>query len=262
MLNAQINRTPLTRRARAAAAVVFVAATLAAIAMGQPAVAQIGIGSLSGVIYDPSGGLLPGVAVGVTHAESGRTSQVTTDRSGAFALRDVPSGTYELTMSLAGFATVRASLDLQPGDILQRSIILPLGTLEETITVTGPSDPGVAAAPPAPRPRTVRDQPQPRPIASGAGGIGGNIRVPRMLVHTSPVFPPELGGSSAVVTVAGRVGIDGFLIDLKDVSDTRPHPAFVASLMAAVRQWEYVPTLLNGAPVEANITIVARFTSR
>jgi hypothetical protein len=83
-----------------------------------------------------------------------------------------------------------------------------------------------------------------------------------MLVRVNPIFPNELSGTSGLVTLSGRVGIDGFLVDLKDISQTPPHPAFVASMMAAVRQWEFTPTLLNGAPVEANITITGRFTSQ
>jgi hypothetical protein len=81
-------------------------------------------------------------------------------------------------------------------------------------------------------------------------------------VDAKPIFPAELGGSSATVTLSGRIGIDGFLVDLKDASRTEAHPLFVSSLLAAAYQWEFSPTYLNGAPVEANITITGRFTSR
>jgi hypothetical protein len=83
-----------------------------------------------------------------------------------------------------------------------------------------------------------------------------------MLFKANPIFPAELGGTAAVVTISGRIGIDGFLVDLKDVSHTPAPAAFVDSLLTAARQWEYTPTLLNGSPVEANITITGRFTPR
>ena len=83
-----------------------------------------------------------------------------------------------------------------------------------------------------------------------------------MLFKVNPIFPAELGGTAGVVTISGRIGIDGYLVDLKNVSQTPAPAAFVNSLLTAVRHWEYSPTLLNGSPVEANITITGRFTSR
>ena len=262
MLNTALDRAPLTRFARIAAAAVFAAATLTGILLSRDAAAQGGLGSFSAVLYDQFGGLLPSVKVSATHVESGQKHQTTTDRRGTFALNNVPSGTYEVAMGLAGFSTVKSTVDLQPGDFLQRSIVLPLGSLEETITIVGSSTELNAAPAQAPRVRTVREPPQPRTANLGPEGIGGAIRTPHMLVRVNPVFPGELSGRSGLVTVSGRVGIDGFLVDLKDISQTQPHPAFVSSLLAAVRQWEYTPTLLNGAPVEANITITGRFTSQ
>jgi hypothetical protein len=261
MLNTGLDRAPLTRFTRIAATAVFVIAALIGIVLSRDATAQ-GLGSLSAVLYDQSGGLLPSVTVAATHLESGQKHQTTTDRRGTFALNNVPSGTYEVAMSLAGFSTVKSTVDLEAGDFLQRNIVLPLGSLEETITIVGSSTEPNAAPVQAPRVRSVREPPQPRTANLGPEGIGGSIRVPRMLVRVNPTFPGELSGSSGLVTVSGRVGIDGFLVDLKDISQTPAHPAFVAALLAAVRQWEFTPTLLNGAPVEANITITGRFTSQ
>jgi beta-lactamase regulating signal transducer with metallopeptidase domain len=260
MLNTGLDRAPLTRFARIAAAAVFSAATLTGILLSRDAAAHGGLGSFSAVLYDQSGGLLPSVKVSATHVESGQKHQATTDRRGTFALNNVPSGTYEVTMGLPGFSTVKSTVDLQPGDFLQRNIVLPLGSLEETITIVGSSTSDTGSV--SPRVRPVREPPQPRTVTIGPDGIGGNIRMPRALVHVNPIFPGELSGRSAVVTVSGRIGIDGFLIDLKDISQTQPHPAFVASLLAAVRQWEYIPTLLNNAPIDTNITITGRFTSQ
>jgi hypothetical protein len=261
MLNTGLDRAPLTRFARIAATAVFAVAALTGIVLSREAAAQ-GLGSLSAVIYDQSGGLLPSVTVSATHLETGQKHQTTTDRRGTFALNNVPSGTYEVTMGLPGFSTVKSTVDLYAGDFLQRGIVLPLGSLEETITIVGSSNSAAADAGTAPRVRRVREPLQPRTANIGPDGIGGAIRVPHMLFKANPVFPSELIGNAGVVTLIGRVGIDGYLVDVKDISQTQPHPAFVASLMAAVRQWEYTPTLLNGAPVEANITITGRFTSQ
>ena len=65
-----------------------------------------------------------------------------------------------------------------------------------------------------------------------------------------------------------RVGIDGYLSDLKvaDVGGAAaasgPHPDLITAALEAVRQWEFNTTLLNGVPVEANVTITVRFSTR
>jgi TonB family protein len=257
MLNVRLNRDPLTRRSRMAAMFAVALVALAAATSSIGAAAQSGVGSIAGVIYDPAGGVLPGVALKVVQADGGRTYAATTDRTGSFGLREVTAGVYELTMSLAGFATVKATVDVRAGDRIQRSVVLPLGSIEETLTVVG----GGPQNPETPASRPVREIPLPRGPASMAGGIGGSIKVPRKIVDVKPKYPAELEGSgaAATVTLSGRIAIDGYVLDLKDVSATAAHPAFVASALAASRQWEFSPTLLNGAPIETNMTITIRY---
>ncbi len=264
MLNVRLNRDPLTPRGRIAALLLIGIVALAAATLSTGASAQSGLGSISAAVYDQAGGVLPAVAVKILHVDSGRASAAATDRTGSFTLRDIPSGVYELTMSLAGFSTVKATVDVRPGDRIQRNVVLPLGSLEETVTVVGsrvPTGRTQEAAAPAPRP--VRDIPPPRGPASWAGGIGGSIKVPTRAVDVKPRYPAELEGTgaAATVTLSARIGMDGYMLDLKDISATQAHPAFVASALEAVRQWEFNPTLLNGAPVETNITITVRYRS-
>ncbi len=257
MLNVRLNRDPVTRRSRIAAVLIVALVALAAATSSIGAASQSGVGSISGVIYDPAGGVVPGAALKVVQVDGGRTYTATTDRTGSFGIREVPAGVYELTMSVAGFATVRATVDVRAGDRIQRSVVLPLGSIEETLSVVGGGPQDLVA--PAPRP--VREIPPPRGPASMAGGIGGNIKAPRKVVDVKPRYPAELEGTgaAATVTLSGRIAIDGYVLDLKDVSTTPAHPAFVASALAASRQWEFSPTLLNGAPIETNMTITIRY---
>jgi TonB family protein len=256
MLNVRLNRDPLTRRSRIAAVLAVALVALAAAVLSTDAAAQ-GLGSISALVYDQAGGFVPSVAVKILHVDSGRASTATTDRTGTMTIRDLPAGVYELTMSVPGFATVKATVDVRPGDRLQRSVVLPLGTIEETLTVVG----GGEREPVAAAPRPVREIPPPRGPTSVAGGVGGNIKVPRKVVDVKPRYPAELEatGAAATVTLSGRIGIDGYVLDLKDVSATPAHPAFVASALEASRQWEFSPTLLNGAPIETNMTITIRY---
>ena len=60
--------------------------------------------------------------------------------------------------------------------------------------------------------------------------------------------------------LAGRIGIDGLLTDLQDVG-SEAQAAYVASALAAVRQWVFTPTLLNNTPIVVNIKMTISYDS-
>jgi hypothetical protein len=62
-----------------------------------------------------------------------------------------------------------------------------------------------------------------------------------------------------VIRLTGRIGIDGLFSDLRDVS-TDAHAEYVASALEAARQWVFTPILLNGAPIEANMSVTVTFS--
>jgi hypothetical protein len=97
------------------------------------------------------------------------------------------------------------------------------------------------------------------PGSTFTGGIGGQIKAPRKIAHTNPICPSNVAPEQAVVRLAGRIGIDGLLTDLRDVS-TDAQAAYVASALEAVRQWVFTPTLLNDAPIETNIRVTVTYS--
>jgi hypothetical protein len=100
--------------------------------------AQTGQGSLRGYVRDAQGGALPGVTVTATSPDAIRPVSATTDSEGYYRLTNLPPGTYSLTAELTGFSTFkREGVLLRAGANFQVDIELPLGTLQETITVTG-----------------------------------------------------------------------------------------------------------------------------
>jgi periplasmic protein TonB len=64
---------------------------------------------------------------------------------------------------------------------------------------------------------------------------------------------------ATVVRLVGRVGIDGLFSDLHSVS-ADVQPAYAASALEASRQWVFTPTLLNGAPIEVNMSITVSYS--
>jgi hypothetical protein len=225
---------------------------------------QAGPGTISGVLYDQLGGLLPGAMVHLMQQPDLRVYDTITDRNGAFLFTLLPPGDYDLSTSLPGFKQVTNRVRIDAGTTLERSITLPIGTLQETVSVTGPSGPAIVSSTHPQRAVHTRSAPEPRTFFSG--GVGGQIRVPTKIVHMAPVFPANLpSNASGNVLLEGRIGIDGYMSDLRDITGSRssePHQAFLAAALDAVNQWEFTPTLLNNVPVEATMTINVYFGGR
>jgi beta-lactamase regulating signal transducer with metallopeptidase domain len=234
-----------------------------------PAQTKDAEGTIEGVLYDQFGGLLPGASVKLTAVAAGGSQNTLTDRSGAFVFRGLATGDYELVTELPGFITVRNVVRAEPGATVRRHITLPIGTIEETIHVTcvssdrattRPTAPTSSASPGAASRRATTGQRGTEPKLPGTftGGIGGQIKVPLKLVHVSPICPSSAVQESTVVRLAGRIGIDGLFTDLHNISTDAPE-AYVASALDAARQWVFSPTLLNGAPIEVNISVTVSY---
>ncbi len=63
-----------------------------------------GSSSLSGVVTDPSGAVVPGATVEITNPVSEYTRTTKTDSQGNFSFPNVPINPYHVTVNLAGFA--------------------------------------------------------------------------------------------------------------------------------------------------------------
>ena len=103
-----------------------------------PAFAQA---SISGVVQDASGAVLPGVTVEATSpALIEKMRAAVTDGSGRYSIVDLRPGTYEVSFSLAGFSTIKREGVLLSGNFdAPVNAELRVGSLEETITVSGAS---------------------------------------------------------------------------------------------------------------------------
>src|SRR5688572_32891651 len=95
-------------------------------------------GSIVGRVTDESGGVLPGVTVTAT-SPALQLPQVVdvSDAQGDYRLTPLPIGTYEVAFTLPGFQTVRRdSLRLTAGFIARVDVVLKVGAIEESVTVS------------------------------------------------------------------------------------------------------------------------------
>jgi hypothetical protein len=110
------------------------------LAFPQTLSAQSGQGSLRGYVRDEQGGALPGATVTATSPEMLAPAVGVTDSSGFYRLPNLPPGTYEITVELAGFSTYKQSgILLRGGANFQVDVSMKIGQLAETITVSGES---------------------------------------------------------------------------------------------------------------------------
>ena len=95
--------------------------------------------SITGVVRDTSGAVLPGVTVeasGPALIEGSRTA--VTDSQGAYRIVDLRPGVYTVSFTLSGFSTLRREgFDLPAEFTATVNADLTVGALEETITVSG-----------------------------------------------------------------------------------------------------------------------------
>jgi protein TonB len=84
------------------------------------------------------------------------------------------------------------------------------------------------------------------------------IQPPKRLLHVDPVYPPVAlaARKEGMVILEALIGEDGAT---RDVRVLRPAPQFEQAAIAAVRQWRFSPTLLNGEPVPVVMTVTVSF---
>ena len=117
---------------------VFLAVALAAV--GLPAGAQT-LGTIAGVVKDPSAAVLPGVTVeAASPALIERVRTAATDGTGLYRIVNLPPGLYTVTFTLPGFNQVRREgVQVAAGFTATIDADMRVGAVEETVTVTGES---------------------------------------------------------------------------------------------------------------------------
>jgi outer membrane receptor protein involved in Fe transport len=106
--------------------------------VGAPAFAQLGSGTLSGIVNDDQGNALPGVTVTAKNVDTGWSRIDVTAENGAYRIPSVPFGTYDVSAELASFATqVKTGIRVDVGRTVSVNFDMRLSSTAEVIEVTG-----------------------------------------------------------------------------------------------------------------------------
>ena len=90
-----------------------------------PASAQGNSGTVSGLVTDPTGALIPNASVTISNPVSGYTRSVTADSAGQWRFPNVPFNSYRVSATMAGFTSTSQSVDIN--SVVPVAVQLQLG---------------------------------------------------------------------------------------------------------------------------------------
>ena len=112
------------------------------VAMPQGARAQgAGSGTITGIVTDPSGSVVPGASVALRNTGTGIERKTETNDAGIYQAPFLQPGQYEVRTAKAGFGTVlHKNLTLQVGQTLSVDFALVVQTTQQEVTVSSMSE--------------------------------------------------------------------------------------------------------------------------
>jgi hypothetical protein len=96
-----------------------------------------GNSSLSGVVSDPSGAVVPGATIEIHNPVSQFDRSTTTDNAGRFSFPNIPFNPYHLSVNVTGFAAYSQDVDVRSAVPLALKITLQIAGSAESVTVQG-----------------------------------------------------------------------------------------------------------------------------
>ncbi len=92
-------------------------------------------GVVRGTVTDPSGAVIPGATLRLTHSTSGYSRTTTSDTSGEFSFTNVPFDPYEIAVTAKGFAPLSEPVSIDSAVGTDLKLILQIAGANQTVTV-------------------------------------------------------------------------------------------------------------------------------
>jgi protein TonB len=126
-------------------------------------------------------------------------------------------------------------------------------------TFVHPASPGVLASSAPGVTLAAPPSPVPPPAPVGPIPVGGKIRPPAKTYDVVPVYPTIARAAhvQGTVRIEATIAKDGSVRDARVVDSVK---MLDEAALAAVRQWRYRPSYLNGEPIEVLMTVSVQFT--
>ena len=100
--------------------------------------AQIDVGTLIGVVSDPSGAVVPTAEIVVTSSATAAKWHATADDRGGFTVPNLPPGVYAVTVTRTGFSTgMTNNVQILVNQTTKLNVVLNVGSTKQIVEVTG-----------------------------------------------------------------------------------------------------------------------------
>ncbi|MEO8100323.1 MAG: TonB-dependent receptor [Acidobacteriota bacterium] len=94
-------------------------------------------GSITGTVADPSGAVISDATVMVKNNANGAVFTGVSTATGNYSVQQLPVGTYDISVTVAGFKTYnRVGLDLAAAQVMRIDIPLEIGAVGDSVTIT------------------------------------------------------------------------------------------------------------------------------
>ena len=181
---------------------------------GWAATAQETRGTFSGTVTDGTGATVQGAAITVTNVNTNTVFQVTTNSTGYYEVPLLQAGSYQMTAAASGFKKlVRSGLELGLGEQQKIDLVLEVGSLSESVTVTAESPIIDTSTTSSGKTLTTREL-QDLPV------LANNIIIQTRMVPgvqtsgtTQYLTEGQIGGSSTSYFAAGNIGGNEWTLD-------------------------------------------------
>jgi hypothetical protein len=132
------SRTPLAARARHFCPKIFFLGAMCSLLLQPDAWAQSFMASVTGIVSDPSGSVVPNAKVTATDVARGVPFTTTSNQDGVYSINSLIPSTYKITAEAAGFQTYKVdSFPLQAKQEAGLNITMQLGTSAQSVEVSG-----------------------------------------------------------------------------------------------------------------------------
>src|SRR6266481_5268337 len=182
--------------------------------------AQVSTGTISGVVQDQSGSVIPGATLTIRNVDTGTVRTLTSDVGGRYTAPDLSLGGYEVQAQQMGFQTeIRTGITLTVGQQAVVNLALKVGQISDRVTITAEAplvESTTSAMSSLVDARTIRDLPlngrsydqlallQPGVVSMGAG-------------QAPAAF--DFGTGARFSVTGSRAYANSFMLDGTDIND-------------------------------------------
>jgi hypothetical protein len=106
-----------------------------ACSISSPILAQAPVGTISGVVADESGAVIPNASVKIRNKATGAERELITGSDGSFSAPALPAAIYEVRVELKGFRTVVREATVETGLTTTADMRMPVGQTSEVVNV-------------------------------------------------------------------------------------------------------------------------------